>query len=109
MKLKSTPEILDNRSELMAVALAMIGGHIHLIEGLRKICTLRYDIDELNNDVFNPICGMESETDHFPLGEVRKYCDASYLQKMDEDLRHYLDDAKDDIIKACKDIVEEFS
>lgn len=95
--------------ELIAIANAMLDGQMNLIEGVRKICSLRFTVDDPDNDVFIPIRAIESETDHFPLGEVRSQCASDYLQKIDVEMQSYLSDTRQDILDACKEIIRTFS
>lgn len=97
------------RLELVAVAKAMLAGHIHLIEGVRRICDLRFAVDAHEHEVFLPFRGIESETDTFLLGDMRANCSAEYLQRMDDELRTYLSDAQADIYQACEEVVRTFS
>lgn len=97
------------RSELTGVAAAMLDGQMHLIEGVRKICSLRHAIGDPDNEVFMPIRAIESETDHFPLGEIRTRCALEYLKRMDDEMQRYLADAKADILAACREIIRVFS
>lgn len=99
----------STRSELIAVATAMQDGKMDLIEGVRKICSLRFAVGDPDNDVFMPIRAIESETDHFPLGEMRSRCASDYLQRMDAEKQRYLSDARQDILDACKEIIRVFS
>ncbi len=99
----------DRRFELVTVATAMRNGELNLIEGVRKICRLRHQIGDPENEVFMPIRAIESETDHFPIGEMRNQCAASYLQRMDEEMKRYLADARQNILSACKEIIHVYS
>jgi hypothetical protein len=99
----------SSRAELVAVAQAMLDGETNLIEGARRICALRHDVGEPDNDVFVPIIAMESETDHFPLGQMREHCASDYLQRMDDQMETYLEEARIDVLAACKDILRAFS
>lgn len=103
-------ELLESkRAELIAVANAMLDGKMDLIEGVRKISSLRFAVGDPDNDVFMPIRAIESETDHFPLGEVRSRCAADYLRQSDAEMQRYLADARQDILDACKEIIRVFS
>lgn len=106
MSIKDTKA--KEKAELVAVANAMLDGKVNLIEGCRKICNLRDSVDP-DNDVFMPIEGIESETDHFPLGELRKQCTPDYLQRMDAEMERYLLDARNDIHNCCREIIHVFS
>ena len=99
----------ERRAELVAVAQAMLDGRLHLIEGARKICALRFAVGEPDNEVFMPIRSTESETDHFPLGEMRSRCAIEYLERTDREMDRYLAKAKLDILAACEGIVRTFS
>ena len=97
------------KAELVGVAKAMLQGEVHLIKGCRRLCSLRDKIDDSENRVFLPIEGIESDTDHFPLGKLREQCAPEYLKRMDEEMERYLADAREDILNACREIVRVFS
>ena len=97
------------RAELIDVANAMLNERIDLLEGVRKICSLRHSIDDPNNEVFHPFRAIDSETDHFPLGETRSMYDKSKLAQLDEEMSAYAANARKDIFDACKNLIREFS
>jgi hypothetical protein len=92
-------------SKLVQVARDMLENRINLIEGCKKICALRHELSDPENDIFLPIRAIDSETDHFPLGTVRDGCAENYLRRVDEEMLHYLEDARDDIRAACREII----
>jgi hypothetical protein len=94
---------------LIETATAMIEGKIDLIEGVRKLSNLRHYVSNPNSEVFLPIRGVESETDHFPVGERRNSYSQSYLNKVDAELDEYLRRSKSSILDACRQIVQTFS
>ena len=96
-------------SELIDVAQKMINGELHLIEGVRKLRKLIYDIGREEDALFLPIIGVESETDHYPIGNLRDQCASSYLQEADSDMEAYLNESKPIILKTCQKIIESFS
>lgn len=101
--------VSERRHELVAVASGMLTGCVDLIEGMRRICALRFAIEDPENEVFLPIRAMESETDSFPLGAMRSNCNEGYLKRADAEVESYLADARDDILQACRQIVRTFS
>jgi len=101
--------VTNKRSELVAVATAMLEDRVKLIEGARKICALRHQVGDPENEAFMPIRAIESETDHFPLGKMRDQCASDYLQRMDAEMNRYLADAREDILLACREIIRIFS
>lgn len=102
-------QVSVQRHELVAVASGMLAENVNLIEGVRRICALRFEIKDPENEVFLPIRAIESETDSFPLGAMRLYCNEEYLKRVDAELESYLVDARDDIMQACREIVCRFS
>lgn len=101
--------IASKRRELVAVANSMLTGELDLVEGVRRICSLRFAVEDPENEVFLPIRGIESETDVFPIGAMRSNCSQEYLQRMDAEMQRYLTGAKVDILQACQEIVKAFS
>lgn len=97
------------RLELLEVANSMLGGKIHLIEGCRKICSLRHKVGDADNQIFIPIRGVESETDHYPLGDARKICDQDYLKKIDAEMEQYIAEVKNTILQSCKEIIKVYA
>lgn len=101
--------LFEQRRELVAVAAEMLAGSVNLVEGMRRICALRFAIEDSENEVFLPIRAMESETDSFPLGEMRLSCSEDYLKRADAEMESYLADSRHDILQACREIVRTFS
>jgi len=95
----------QKRLELVRVAHEMLEGKMHLIEGVRKICGLRHQIGDPDNPVYMPLRAIDSETDHMPIGKMREGCDAEYLQRVDIEMNSYVNQAKEDILSACREIV----
>lgn len=87
----------------------MLAGDVNLIEGVRKMCSLRFATGDPENDVFMPLRAIDSETDHYPLGEMRVRCADDYLRRMDAEMENYLEEAKQDILNACRDIIRVYS
>ncbi len=99
----------DKRLELIQVAIAMIDGTMNLVAGARRICSLRYELGDPDNDVFMTIRGFESETDDLPLGREREGYAKDYLNHLDEEAQRYIAEAKDAVIDACREIIRVFS
>lgn len=103
-------EDLDSkRRELVAVAESMLAGGVNLLEGVRRICALRFVVKDPENRAFLAIRAIDSETDHFPLGAMRASCHPEYLKRADDEICAYLAEANEDILQACREIVKAFS
>lgn len=99
----------QHRSELINAANAILREEINPIEGCRLINRLRHNTGIPDDDVFLTIRAIDSETDHFPLGETRRHCSSEYLARADAEMHSYLDHARQDIFRACEEIVKRFS
>jgi hypothetical protein len=70
--------------ELLEVLELLISNSIGITEGCRLIVGLRHALHEDGNALFLPFVGVDSETDSFPLGNVRKLWSADGLRRADE-------------------------
>lgn len=95
--------------ELVVTADDMISGAVNLLDGVRRICNLRFEIEDPENSLFLPIRAIESDADEFPAEAIRSNFSHEYLQQLDQEMRDYLEDTKNDILKACQSIRDEFS
>jgi hypothetical protein len=60
----------------------LIRGQVGLTEGCRLVVDKYYPL-ERDNALFNPFKGFESESDAFPIGDVRDLCAPASLHRMD--------------------------
>ena len=97
------------KRELVKTATQVITGELDLVRGCRKLSQLSGSIQPFNRDIFNPIIGFESETDDYPLDEVRDTYERIYLSKLDRELLEYSDQMRTNILNACQRIVAEYS
>lgn len=104
-----TKKTSDAKKELIKVVNAMLSEKIDLIEGVRKICSLRFDIGDPENVIFYVIRGIDSETDTFPLGDVRSNWDFDALARIDKEIDNYLSENKKDILESCREILKTYS
>jgi hypothetical protein len=58
---------------------------IGITEGCRNVAGLRHALGEENNELFLPFVAVDSETDHFPLGDVRARWSPSALERVDKE------------------------
>jgi hypothetical protein len=89
MNIPSTnePEILRAQSEIVSTARGMLLGAIGIVEGGRRLITISHALGLDRDPDFTFFVGLNSETDHFPLGEVRRHWAADALQHKDGELQ----------------------
>lgn len=59
--------------------------------------------------MFNVFVAIDSETDHFPIGEYRKNWDTEVLKKIDIKIKEYEEDTKDQVKNACINLIKQLS
>lgn len=97
------------RQEVVDAATAIIDGRLDLVRGCRKLNHLCRGIEPYNQKIFLSITGFESETDDYPLDDVRQHYDEKHLAKLDQEMLEYCDRARSSILGACRLIVAEYS
>jgi hypothetical protein len=97
------------KREIVKTATLVITGELDLVRGCRKLSQLSGSIHPLNGNIFNTIIGFESETDDYPLDEVRDTYERTYLEKLDRELLEYSNRMRVNILNACQRIVAEYS
>ena len=102
-------DVESKRRDAVEIATGVINGSINPIEGCRRLVWLDEDLNMENDKSFLALAGMESETDHWPLGEAKENYSPAYLQKVEKEEREYLASARDEIVQACREIIEKLS
>jgi hypothetical protein len=99
----------EGRRAIIATSRAMLDGQVDLIEGVRKICALRFAFGDPDNPMFLPFRGIDSETEHFPRGDLRKRYALEPLSRIDSESDAYLVEARDDILRSCRELIRALS
>jgi hypothetical protein len=107
--MEHTDFIDSKRRELISTAAAMLSGDVSLIAEIRRILSLSAAIGDAGNEVFISMRAIDSETDHFPLGDVRLGWESGALDRMDIEMKDYLAAAKEGILRSCQEIVQVYS
>ena len=92
------------RRRAREVAAAVLDGRATILEAVRELVYLAHtDAISSENDR-KLIIGIESETDHLPVGEVRKLWAASALQEKDAEIVRAEAFWKTEFLEACERI-----
>jgi len=98
----------QNRKEMAKVARQILDGKIGIVIAAREINRLRLSSQtERDKDVL-VFVGIDSETDHLPLGEIRKLWNAEVLKKKDEELKNYEVKVEERAFAACKNLISKY-
>ena len=95
--------------EIANIARAMLGQRMSFTEGALKIrrLWLGANLPDMDSDIL-PIIGVISETDRFPLGEVRKHWAPEALEKLQPEFERAEEWARQSASAACQKLIDRF-
>ena len=93
---------LTENKRIAILAQQIIDGSIGIIEGCRRMTSLKIKQKVRDDEDFLTIRGIDSQTDEFPIGDVRKHYHKASIEKLDKELSEYLEQTKPVIFEACK-------
>ena|SRR5579871_3618109 len=99
-----------NRKRVLVVAKDTLDGIVGIIEGSRMLFDLRHTVTEDSFDPdFNIFVLVASETDHLPIGEVRKYWAPDSLAQKDIEIKETEEFYRNDVKAGCRKLIQRFS
>ena len=98
----------ESRKEIVDVSLLIVNEQIGLVEGCRKLVSLRNQFALAEDQDFFPFVGVTSETDDYPEQSVRENFSDSYLKRVDKDVSCYVSIVRPSIIEACTVLVAKY-
>jgi hypothetical protein len=108
----SLPEIIlaTNRRKVASIAQAMLDGEVGIIKGSRQLAGIRQaaGVDPFDPD-FLPFVGIDSETDHLPIGDVRCHWASEALMKKDDEIAASEAYYREYALSACSRLVTRFA
>lgn len=78
----------SRRKEILRLCRAVLGGEIGIIEGSRLLSKYATDVSEKHDSDFIIFVGIDSETDHLPIGSTRKLWSNSVLVEKDKEIKN---------------------
>lgn len=99
---------LDERKKIVGICQSLINNDINLVEGCRRLVSLRYQFDLEDDPDFLPFVGVASETDDYPELNIRDNFSEDYLKRVDEEISDYINLARPSIIDACHVLVSKY-
>lgn len=85
----------------------ILTGRLRILEGVRALVSLAHTDAIENQEDRNLIIGIDSETDHLPIGAVRDYWSEDALRDKDVEIARYEQRCEDQIFQVCRRIVSE--
>lgn len=100
-----------SKQEIARVARRIVAKEIDPVLGCRLIVRLQgplSDAERQDQDLLT-VVGIESETDHFALGEARSQWDPAALANQDRQRTEYLERIETTLYEACRSIIEKYA
>ena len=95
---------------VIEAASAILRGELGVIEGSRLLCSLRSRVSALDRDPdFVTFVGIESETDHLPIGEVRQFWAGDALARLAPEIQAAEDHFRVPAFTAAQRLLDRFS
>ena len=88
------------------IAQDVLDGRTSVLEAVRALVSLAHTSAVADVEDREFIIGIESETDHLPVGEVRELWASSALQEKDVEIARAEEFYKDEFLKTCRRIVQ---
>jgi hypothetical protein len=108
----SLPEIIriTNRQKIGAIAERLLGGKIGIIEASRQIASLRHGAGIGNGDPDVLLfVGVDSETDHLPIGAGREHWAADALAAKDAEIARAEAFYRKRVLEVCPRLVARYA
>jgi hypothetical protein len=95
-------------AKIVALAKSIISGEVGVVAGARQLSALRFDVDaELDPD-FMFFVGLDSETDHLPVGETRSRWNSEALHAKDEELARLEAFTRERAVQVCRSLIQKY-
>jgi len=87
------------------IARAVLDGRTTVLEAVRALVSLAHTDAVADVEDRRFIIGIESETDHLPVGEVRKLWASSALKEKDVEIARAEESYRGDFLETCRRIL----
>jgi len=94
--------------KIVAICKAILREEMSIIAGSRTLSSLRYEINCDQDEDFLLFVSIDSETDHLPVDWERRNWSIESLKRKDKEIAGYEMSAKDEVLIACKKLIERF-
>jgi hypothetical protein len=102
------PESSRACSDVVAVARGILSGGVGIVAGARQLSRLRFDMRAETDADFLYFVGVDSETDHLLVGDVRRHWSADALLEKDVELQDYEAWARERAFEVCRSLLQRY-
>jgi hypothetical protein len=95
-------------AKIAALARSILSGEVGVVAGARQLAARRFDVDAGHDPDFLFFVGVDSETDHLPVGEVRHHWNSEALRSKDEELRRFEASSRERAFEVCQSLIRKY-
>lgn len=105
-RMNRRPRSTNEWKALIGVLSDILSGRVGITEGSRRVVDLRDTLNQESNDLFLPFVGVDSETDHVPLGDVRARWSSNALAREDLERARYEQESRPFVVEASEKLLQ---
>ena len=94
--------------KIVAAAKSVLLGELGIVAGARQLANWRFDVGAEHDPDFIFFVGVDSETDHLPVGAVRSSWNAEALKRKAEELRNLEAAFREKAFRACQVLIQKY-
>jgi hypothetical protein len=94
---------------VLATCRDLLESRIGIIEASRELSRLRFAMGAEDDPDFIVFVAIDSETDHSPVGSVRRDWAPDALEAKDREIREYEEASRDDAYRAARNLLKKYS
>jgi Protein of unknown function (DUF2489) len=94
--------------EVVDVARRMLDGSVGIVEGARSLVALSSRVRAEEDPDFLVFVAIDSETDHFPIGDVRGHWNRDALAREDATRSQFEEESKQEAQDACRKLISKY-
>ena len=95
-------------AKIRALAQSILSGELGVVEGSRHLAKLGFEVGAEDDPRFIFFVGVDSETDHLPLGEVRHHWSPDALLAKDEELKSFEISVRERAFEICRSLIDKY-
>ncbi len=107
-QITSEEEWFRDCKEVVHVSRSVLDRSVGVIEGARLLAALRFRVRAENDEDFLVFTGIDSQTDHFPLSDVRARWNSDALVRYDAERQRAESDFREGAEVACRNLIRKY-
>ncbi len=106
--MESENEEAIQSQRVVKLATQILREELGVIEGVRQLTRHLNRNENLEDEDILSLIGVDSQSDHLPIGDVRKHWDPKALEEKDQEIAEFEADFKDTVFETCKRLIKKY-